>query len=296
MADWDVVIIGGGPAGLSAGATTAKMGLSTLIIDRMGGGGELMNLGTLLDMNEDMTGPDLAARLLEEAATAGAELAVADVTDIKPDGEFWHIQTDQDEHRARATLIAVGRAPGTLGLPNENDYEGRGLSHCGACDGPLFRGLPVVVAGSDRWARHEACDLIGTASAVTLVGPGVASRNGDAITTISGRITSLEGEGGLTAIHVEPDDGSTPLRIPTEAVFIQANRRPDLRFVTDDLARDHDGFIVTEQPGRCNVHGLFAAGDVCADPAQGLASAIEQGCAVATAIHLTLRPLGKSAE
>jgi thioredoxin reductase (NADPH) len=296
MADWEVVIVGGGPAGLSAGAATAKAGLSTLIIDRMGGGGELMNLGTLLDMKEDITGPDLAARLLDEAATAGAELVVAEVTDIKPDGEFWQIQTDQDHHRARAVLIAVGRAPGTLGLPNEDRFEGRGLSHCGACDGPLFRGQPVVVAGNDRWARHEARELVGTASTVTLVGPGVVQYPDDGVIAISGNIIALEGEDALIAVRVQPDDGSPPVRLPTEAVFVQANRRPDLSFVTEYLARDHDGFIVREPMGQCNLRGLFATGDVCSERVRRAASAIPSGRMVATSIYFTLRPLGKSPE
>jgi thioredoxin reductase (NADPH) len=296
MADWDVVIIGGGPTGLSAGATAAKAGLSTLIIDRMGAGGELMNLGTLLDMNEVITGPDLAARLLDQATTSGAELAIAEVTEIKPDGELWLIQTDEERHRARAILIAVGRAPGTLGLPNEDRFEGRGLSHCGACDGPLFSGQPVVVAGNDRWARHEARDLVATSSTVTLVGPGVAQRADDGVVALSGRITELEGEDGLTAVQVQPDDGSAPVRLPAEAVFVQANRRPNLGFVTEHLARDRDGFIVTQYPGQCNLPGLFAAGDVCAEQAPKVASAIASGRTAAASVCDTLRPLGKSPE
>jgi thioredoxin reductase (NADPH) len=296
MADWDVVIIGGGPAGLSAGAAAAKAGLSTVIIDRMGGGGELMNLGTLLDMKEAITGPDLAARLLDEAATAGAELGIGEVTQIKPDGELWQILTDQEQHRARAILIAVGRAPGTLGLPNEDRFEGRGLSHCGACDGPLFSGQPVVVAGNDRWARHEARDLVATCSTVTLVGPGVVQRADDGVVALSGRITALEGENGLTAVQVQPEDGSAPVRLPAEAVFVQANRQPNLSFVTEHLARDRDGFIVTRHPGQCSLQGLFAAGDVCSEQGPKVASAIASGRAAAASVCDTLRPLGKSPE
>src|SRR5487761_2258937 len=104
MPDWDIVVIGGGAAGLSAAAAAAGAGLSCLIIDRMGGGGELMNLGPLLDLDEQLTGPDLAGRLLEEATAAGAELGVAEVTGLAPEGTFWRVTTDDATHTARAVI------------------------------------------------------------------------------------------------------------------------------------------------------------------------------------------------
>src|SRR6185312_4103135 len=169
MADWDVVIIGGGAAGLGAAAMAAGAGLSCLVLDRMGGGGELMNLGPLHDLGEALTGPDLMARLLEEATTAGAELRIAEVIGLAPEPADWRVATDDEAHTARAVVLAVGLAPGTLGIDGEEDFEGRGLSHCAACDGPLFRGEPVAVAGDDRWARLEARELAAIASSVTLV-------------------------------------------------------------------------------------------------------------------------------
>ena len=173
MADWDVVVIGGGAAGLSAAAAAAGADLSCLVVDRMGGGGELMNLGSLHEMEGALTGPDLAARLLEEATVAGAELGLGAVTGLTSEGVGWRVSTDDEVHSARAVILAVGLAHGRLGVDSEEGFEGQGLSHCAACDGPLYRGQPVVVAGADRWAVAEALVHKSRPVASARPGPGV---------------------------------------------------------------------------------------------------------------------------
>ncbi len=296
MAEWDLVVIGGGAAGLSAAAAAAGLGLSCLVIDRMGGGGELMNLGPLHGLDEGLTGPDLAARLIEAAVIAGAELGIADVTAVRPDGDRWRITTDDGSHRARAVILAVGLAPGTLGLGNENAFEGRGLSHCAACDGPLYGGQPVVVAGNDRWAWQEARDLAETSSRVTLVGDGLRQPDADNIVVISGRIIALEGEAGLTGVQVQPDHGAAAIHLPAKAIFVQTGRLPALDFAPGTLALDADGRIVTDGAGQCSLPGLYAAGDARAGQPRDAGTAMNDGRNAAAAVHLALCPLGKSPE
>jgi len=296
MPDWDIVVIGGGAAGLSAAAAAAGAGLSCLIIDRMGGGGELMNLGPLLDLDEQLTGPDLAGRLLEEATTAGAELGVAEVTGLAPEGTCWHVTTDDASHTARAVILAIGLAPGTLGLDGEDTYESRGLSHCAVCDGPLFRGEPVVVAGADRWAQLEAHELAATASQVTLVTQGAPAPAIDGVTVMQGRITALEGAAGLDSVLVQPDAGGAPQNLPTRVVFIQTGRRPALGFAPDGLARDPDGSLVTDTALQCSLPRLFAAGDARSGAPRTLAAAMAEGRRAAGAVRDALKPLGSDAE
>ncbi|HVY14556.1 MAG TPA: NAD(P)/FAD-dependent oxidoreductase [Rhodopila sp.] len=314
MAAWDVVIIGGGAAGLSAAAAAAGSGLSCVVIDRMGGGGELMNLGPLQDLDgphldephldephldephldepqtgPSLTGPDLAARLLDDAVTAGAELEIAEVTGLMPAAGGWRVTTDSGTHDARAVIIAVGLAPGTLGIDGEDRYEARGLSHCAACDGPLYRGDPVVVAGADRWAVEEARELAATASRVTLVTQGAPAPAADGITVIAGRITALGGSPGLDSVTVQPADGAAPKRLETLAVFIQTGRRPAVGFAPADLSRDADGRLVTGDAQQCSLPGLFAAGDARSGAERTLRFAMEDGRRAAV-------PLGKCAE
>ena len=277
MASWDIVVIGGGAAGLSAASVAAGAGLSCVVIDSMGGGGELMNLGTLHGLDEALTGPDLAGRLLEEAVVAGAELEIAEVTGLTPLGAGWRVTTSESEHEARAVILAIGLAPGTLGIEGEDGYEARGLSHCAACDGPLYRDLPVVVAGADRWAVEEARELAATASAVTLVTQGEAAPLADGFAVVAGRIVGLDGAAGLDAVTVQPADGSAPVRLPTQAVFVQTGRRPDLAFAPRGLACDPDGRLVTDATGQTGLPGLFAAGDARAGTDRTLATAMADG-------------------
>jgi thioredoxin reductase (NADPH) len=277
MPNWDIVVIGGGASGLTAAATAAGTGLSTLVIDRMGGSGELMNLGPLRDLEEPQTGPDLAARLLEEAVTAGAELSVAEVTGLVPEQTGWRIATDDETHHARAVILAIGLAPGTLGLANEQDFEGRGLSHCAACDAPLFQGEPVVVAGADRWAQQEARELAAIASKVTLITQGGAAPTIDTVTIFPGRIVALEGKNGLDSVLVQLDRGGAQQRIPTQAVFVQTGRSPASGFASAALARDKDGRVVTDATLQTNLPGLFAAGDASAGSPRTLAAAMADG-------------------
>lgn len=293
MADWDVVIIGGGAAGLTAAATAAGAGLSCLIIDCMGGGGELMNLGPLHDLYEDLTGPGLMAQLLDGAITAGAALSIAEVTALTREPTGWRIVTDDETHTARTVILAVGLAPGTLGLDNEADFEGQGLSHCAACDGPLYRGQPVVVAGADRWAQQEAIELASIASYVTLITQGDPAPSVEGVTVVQGRITALRGVSGLDDIAVQPEAGGDLQRLPTRVVFVQTGRRPALDFVPATLARDLDGRLVTDASLQCSFPGLFAVGDCRSGSPRTLAAAMAEGRRVAGAVAA---PLGKASD
>ena len=276
MAEWDVLVIGGGAAGLCAAAAAAEAGRSCLLVDRMGGGGELMNLGTLHDVGEDLTGPDLAARLLEAAMAAGAELGIAEVTSLRRADGFWQVVTEEETHTGRAVILAVGLAPGTLGLANEAAYDGRGLSHCASCDGPLFAGEAVVVAGADRWAQQEALELAATASSVTLVTQGAPAPVLDGVTILPGHVTALLGDGGLASVAVQ-DGNAAPVMLDVQGLFIQTGRRPGLAFAPAGLDLDTDGRIVCDASLSCALPGLFAAGDARAGSPRALAAAMADG-------------------
>jgi thioredoxin reductase (NADPH) len=274
VADWDVIVVGGGPAGLSAAAAVAGAGRRCLLIDRMGGGGELMNLGTLVDLAEAPAGPDLAARLLEDAVAAGAELVIGEVTGLAPETGGWRVATAEGAYRARAVILAVGLAPGTLGLADEAAWEGRGLSHCAACDGPLYRGLPVVVAGGGRWALQEAQALSACGAAVTLVTEGEAAAAGP---VIRGRIVGLEGAAGLEAVLVRPADGGVVRRIPAQAVFVQTGRRPAVGFAAGTLSLDQDGRLSANAARQTGLPAVFVAGDARAGAGRTLVCALADG-------------------
>ena len=288
MAQWDVVVIGGGAAGLCSAAEAACVGLSCLLLDRMGGGGELMNLGSLHDVVDATTGPDLAADLLNAAIAAGVELGIAEVTGLAIENAGWRIATDDETHHARTIIVATGLSPGTLGLANEADFEGHGLSHCAACDGPLYRGQPVLVAGADRWAIAEARELVGVASEVTLVSHGDPPSADDGFAVFHGRITGLEGVSGLEAVLVQPGSGGLPQRIAAHAVFVQTGRRPALGFLPDDVDRADDGRLIVGETQQSSLPALFAAGEARSVFPRTLAAAMADGRLAAASVRAML--------
>ena len=208
---FDVVVVGAGPAGLAAATEVARAGLKALCLDKLAPGGALINLTVLHDYTEGADGPQVASQLTDEATAAGVEIGFGEVVRLSGTGP-WTIETAEGErHTGRAVVIATGLAKGRLGLPEEDEYEGRGLSHCASCDGPLYSGQPVIVAGAGGWAPHEAEELKAFASEVTVIDT-VAADLPDGVRRLHGRIVALEGSNGLQSVVVESAARGRPFR------------------------------------------------------------------------------------
>ena len=164
-----------GEPDLTAATEAARTGLKVLCLDKLAPGGALINLGELHDYEEPWQGPDMAARLTDDATVAGVELGFGEVARLTSENGWTVKTTDGEAHTARAVVVASGLNKGKLGLPNEVDFEGRGISHCAHCDGPLYAGLPVVVAGASGWAELEARGLVGLVGDITVVDPSAAA-------------------------------------------------------------------------------------------------------------------------
>ena len=271
---FDVVVVGAGPAGLAAATEVARAGLKALCLDKLAPGGALINLTALHDYTEGADGPQIASQLTDEATAAGVEIGFGEVVRLSGAGP-WTIETAEGErHTGRAVVIATGLAKGRLGLPEEDDYEGRGLSHCASCDGPLYSGQPVIVAGAGGWAPHEAQELKAFASEVTVVDTA-AAKLPDGVRRLDGRIVALQGSNGLQSVVVE--SAGARQTIPTSAVFVYVGQSPAAEFVTDSLARNATGHIVVDEEGRTSAATAFAVGDVRADARYHLADAIADG-------------------
>ena len=188
-------------------------------------------------------------------------------------------------HTGRAVVIATGLGKGRLGLPGEDDYEGRGLSHCASCDGPLYAGQPVIVAGAGGWAPYEAEELKAFASEVTVIDT-VAAKLPDGVRRLDGRIVALEGSTGLQSVVVE--SGGARKSVPTSAVFVYVGQSPAAEFVPDSLARNATGHIVVDEGGRTSASTAFAVGDVRAGARLHLADAIADGQRAAQAVVAAL--------
>ncbi|HTR84869.1 MAG TPA: NAD(P)/FAD-dependent oxidoreductase [Reyranella sp.] len=271
---YDLIVVGAGPAGLSAATDAARAGLKVLCLDKLAPGGALINLGELEDFEESFTGPDWASRMTDDATVAGVEIGFGEVSGLSGNGP-WTVETsDGEQHTARAIVVATGLNKGTLGLDNEGDYEGRGLSHCAHCDGPLYAGLPVVVAGAQGWARQEAETLKGLAGDVTVI-------------ERPSRIVALEGSQGLQSVTIETSGARKS--IPASAVFVYTDQSPAAEFLPDSLALDGSGHIVVDAEGRTSASTVFAVGDVRAGTRYHLSDAIADGQRAAKAAIAALK-------
>jgi thioredoxin reductase (NADPH) len=290
IASFDVIVVGAGPAGLTAATGAARAGLKALCLDKLAPGGALINLAELHDVEGDADGPQIASKLTDEATEAGVELGFGEV--VKLTGPVaglgpWTVETaDGERHTGRAVVIATGLSKGTLGLPEEGEYDGRGLSHCASCDGPLYAGRPVVVAGTEGWAPCEAAELQVVAGDVTVIGKPAASLP-DGVHHLDGRIVALEGADGLESVVVESGDARKT--IPASAVFVYVGQSPAAEFLPETLARDATGHIVVDEGGRTSAATVFAVGDVRAGARHYLADAIADGQRAGQAIVTALK-------
>jgi thioredoxin reductase (NADPH) len=290
IASFDVIVVGAGPAGLTAATGAARAGLKVLCLDKLAPGGALINLAELHDVEGPADGPQIASRLTDEATEAGVELGFGEVMKLTGSGP-WTVETaDGEQHTGRAVVIATGLSKGTLGLPEESEYDGRGLSHCASCDGPLYAGRPVVVAGTEGWAPREAAELQVVAGDVTVIGKPAASLP-DGVHHLDGRIVALEGSDGLQSVVVETssESGGTRKTIPASAVFVYVGQSPAAEFLAETLARDATGHIVVDEGGRTSEDTAFAVGDVRAGARHYLADAIADGQRAGQAIITALK-------
>jgi thioredoxin reductase (NADPH) len=283
---YDIIVIGAGPAGLTVATEAARAGLRAYCLDKLAPGGTLINLGGLHDFDEIFTGPDMASRMTDDATVAGVEIGFGEVTGVTGTGP-WTVETAEGEkHTARAVVLATGLNKGRLGVPNEEDYEGRGISHCAHCDAPLYAGLPVIVAGAGGWADYEARELVGVASKVTLVDAAASTTLAD-VNHLQGRIVGLGGSDGLQSVTVET--GGQRKDIPVSAVFVYLDQRPAAECLPTSVARDASGHVMVDAEGRTSIPTLFAAGDVRAGARYYLSDAIADGQRVAQSIMATLK-------
>ncbi|GAA4777523.1 thioredoxin-disulfide reductase [Actinomycetospora chlora] len=227
---WDVVVIGAGIAGLTAARACADRGLRVVAHDALAPGGQLINLGTLADWpGPATTGPDLMGALLTDVVDRGVEIAYGEVTGLGagPGTEVVTVEAADGPATARAVVVATGCTPGRLDVPDADAWEGRGVSHCATCDGPLHAGREVVVVGDDEWTAYEALELAGIAKQVTLVSTAPAwpaslgRRLDDAVDVRRAGVAALSGDGTLGAVHLT--DGEV---LDASGVFVYTHAEP----------------------------------------------------------------------
>lgn len=299
---FDVVIIGAGPAGLTAGMYAARQGLVTAIVGGQVGGqaiwaGEIENyMGWQM-----VTGAELVARFREHAAQFGVTCFEGVLVNaIVPLDDGFEVYT-RERHRleASAVIIATGRAPNRLAVPGERELVGRGVSYCATCDAAFFRDADVAVVGPGESAADAAVELAALGARVTIVtqqpikAPAAVLEllaTSENITVRTGlKVTSIEGEGrvsGLTVLDTTTGDSET---LPVSGVFIETGSIPVSEFTGGLVEMNERGEIVADKRGATSVAGIYAAGDVTDTPGKQIIIAAGEGARAAIAVARDLK-------
>jgi len=271
-----VVIVGSGPAGLTA-ATYAARNLAPVVIEGIAAGGQLM-LTTEVEnypgFPDGIMGPELMVKMREQASRFGAEFVTADADRVDFSSAPFGVWVDGDEHRADAIIITTGASARMLGLPNEERLLGHGVSTCATCDGFFFRDKSLAIAGGGDSAIEEAIFLTKFATKVTLVHRRDELRASkimqerafanDKIEFLWNTvITDVNGDHQVESLDVRNVVSDETSKLDVDGLFVAIGHDPNTALFTDQLELDENGYIVTGADStRTSINGVFAAGDV----------------------------------
>ena len=277
MSARDVIIIGSGPAGLTAAIYTARANLKPLVIEGIQAGGQLMlttDVENYPGFPDGIVGPDLMAKFREQAERFGAEFITADVDHVDFSSNPFRVHVAGHDETARSVIISTGAQARMLGLPNEHDLLGHGVSTCATCDGFFFRGHNIAVVGGGDSALEEANFLTKFADKVTLVHRRKELRaskimqdrafaNPKIEFLWNSVVTDVKGDGRVEALALSDIETGDTSDLPVTGLFVAIGHDPNTKLFVGQLELDDGGYIVT-RPGSTvtSVPRVFAAGDV----------------------------------
>lgn len=291
-----VVIIGGGPAGYTAAIYAARAGLAPVCIEGYGAGGQIIRsprIDNFPGYPDGVGGSELAERMRAQAEAFGARMVLADVESVDLDGPPFIATTAERRYTAEAMIIATGAEPRGLGLPSEQDFEGRGVCYCAICDGAFFADRRVAVVGGGNAAVEDALALADIASSVVLLHRRHEFRAAVSVLDTLHKsavkvwtpavVTEVTGDDtGVTGVRVKDLDTGVTSDLEVDGLFIAVGHDPNSRMFAPWLKIDERGYLVTE-PGSTatNVPGVFAAGDVADPKFRQAVTAAATGCQAA---------------
>jgi thioredoxin reductase (NADPH) len=305
---YDIIIVGGGPAGLAAALYTARMDLKTLVVDRGPLGGQLLNTELVEDYPgfESILGADLATKMGDHARKFGVEIRDFEpVKEIDVEGSTKVVRLETGEElRAPALILAAGGLPRYLKVPGEKEFWGRGVSYCAVCDGAFFKGQELAVVGGGDAAVEEGDFLTRYASKVHIMHrrselraqPILVDRaraNAKIEFIFDAKVTSIAGGDKVNVVNYE-QNGQTK-ELPVGGVFIFVGFVPNSGLLKMHVEHDEARYIVTDRNMQTSVEGIWAVGDVRAQLTKQIATAVGDGTTAAVAASAYISALKDAA-
>ena len=293
---YDIIIIGAGPAGLTAALYALRADKTVLVLEKENFGGQITFSPKVENYPTQMqvSGNDLAQMMLEQVMHHGAEIELAEATRIV-DGENKKIViTDNGEFEGRAVIIAAGSKHRQLGLPNENELIGEGVSYCAVCDGAFFAGQEVAIVGGGNTALQEAVMLSDLCKKVTVIqNLGFLTGEGRLVSAVSEKgnvnvicntvLTALNGEKKLESIGLKNTETGEESTLRVDGVFVAIGQKPENEPFADVVSLNQNGYIVAAENCLTKTEGIFVAGDCRTKEIRQVTTATADGAVAALA-------------
>ncbi len=291
---YDIIIIGAGPAGMTAAIYGKRALKSVLILEAITYGGQIINTLDIENypVEAHISGFDFATKLYNQVIDLGAEIKYEKVTEIIDKNEYKEVMTSKNTYQAKTIIIATGADNRKLGLENESDLVGKGISYCATCDGNFFKKKDVAVVGGGNTALEDALYLSSIANKVYLIHRRDQFRGDQSVVeklkeqdnvefVYNSNVTKLIADETLTSIEVTNKDGSTK-NIPVKGLFIAIGKVPENENFKNLINVDEAGYIIADESCHTNIPGIFVAGDTRNKELRQLVTATADGAIAAT--------------
>ena len=310
---YDLIIIGGGPGGLSAGIYAMRAAMKTVLIEMAAPGGQVNNSDSVENWpgDEQISGAELAMKFSQHAQSYGLEIIYQEVADLEPGLEFHSVKlANGNVLRAHAVILATGGSPRKLEIPGEEDYYGKGVSYCAVCDGFFFKNKTVVVVGGGDTAAEESLYLAKLAKKVYLVHRRDALRAGallqqrvmadcDIEILWNTVVTEIKAsDEGVYAVELKDTQSGKQRELATDGVFIFIGFDPNNTLVPNGTRMNADGYVVTDEKCETNSPGIYVIGDLREKYARQIVLSAADGCtaALAAAHYVETRKVSDTCE
>ncbi len=292
---YDIIIIGGGPAGLTAATYARRAGKSVLVLEKAGFGGQITYSHKIENFpsEKSISGTELADKMMEQALSQGADIELEEALEITKVDEVFHIKTDFSEYDCKAIIIATGAKHRTLGVEGEENFIGNGISFCAVCDGAFYSGKEVAVIGGGNSALVEASLLAETCRKVTIVqnldhltgekqvADALIARDNVEI-IYSTTVESFRGANDLESVVLNKEDGSKE-ELKVDGVFVAIGLAPDNKAFESFTALDKHGYVIATEACTTDTEGIFVAGDCRTKQVRQITTAVADGAVASLA-------------